>query len=48
MGDYLGTWGHREGVTGNFNIAEEIIENYTLDEIAEAHRILLKQVAESL
>lgn len=48
LGDYLGTWGVREGITNNDTIIQEIMNNYTLDEIAEAHRILLKQVAESL
>lgn len=47
LGDYYGNWGYKEGVTGSLTFALEIVKNYTLDEIEEARKILMKQIADS-
>lgn len=48
LGDYYGYWGVREGVTRNIEVAKDIAKNYTKDEIEEARRILMKQLADSM
>lgn len=47
LGDYYGSWGYREGITGDLNFALDIVKNYTIDEIEEAKNILIKQIADS-